>query len=79
MEIIKESESIVNKIKVGDIITYDSNYIGVTPRIHKGKVIRIERGFAGRGVPVAPKIFVVKNDLGKISKVDEDAVLEIDS
>lgn len=45
----------------------------------KGEVIRIERGFAGRGVPVAPKIFVVKNDLGKISKVDEDAVLEIDS
>ena len=76
MKIIKESVNI-DSIKVGDMITYDSNYIGVTPKIHKGKVVRIEKGYGSKGDPRPSKIFVVKNDLGKISKVDEAAVEEI--
>ena len=70
MKIIKESVNI-DSIKVGDMITYDSNYIGVTPKIHKGEVVRIEKGYGSKGDPRPPKIFVVKSDLGKLVKVDE--------
>lgn len=76
MKIIKESVNI-DSIKVGDMITYDSNYIGVTPKIHKGEVIRIEKGYGSKGDPRPPKIFVVKSDSGKLVKVDEAAVEEI--
>lgn len=76
MKIVKESVNI-DSIKVGDMIIYDSNYIGVTPKIHKGEVIRIEKGIGSKGDPIPSKIFVVKNDLGKVVKVDEYAVEDI--
>lgn len=76
MKIVKESVNI-DSIKVGDMIIYDSNYIGVTPKIHKGKVVRIEKGYGSKGDPRPPKIFVVKSDSGKLIKVDEAAVEEI--
>lgn len=76
MKIIKESVN-TDSIKVGDLISYDSNYLGVTPRIHKGKVIEIGRGLGSHGDPRAPKIFTVRDEEGKKYKVDEYAVEEI--
>lgn len=76
MKIIKESVNI-DSIKVGDLISYDSNYLGVNPRIHKGEVLEIGRGLGSHGDPRAPKIFTVRDEEGKKYKVDEYAVEEI--
>lgn len=61
--------------QVGDIVTWDDNYLGVKPRLHTGKVRSIGRGFGVKNSPRGSRIFKVEDDItGEIVTVDEAAI-----
>lgn len=60
--------------KVGDRIKFDSNIIGVNPKIGYGVIQSIGRSMATQGSP-AENVYRVKLDNGNIFNVDQNMVL----
>ena len=77
MEPVQESltESNVTDYKVGDVITFDGNIYGVTPRIGKGTIVSIGKGLAGHGDPNPGRVFKIKGENGKIFSIDENQIV----
>ena len=73
---VSASKKIRASYNVGDDITFDSNYIGVNPRIHRGKIKTVKKSFGSKGSPSPSFVYVVEDENGKTYKVDEAAIVE---
>lgn len=61
--------------KVGDVIKFDANAIGVTPKIKTGKILSVARAMGSKGNPNAGFIFRVKLDNGTVLEVDDFQIM----
>lgn len=71
-----KKEDVESNYNVGDTIQYDSNYLGVRPRMHTGTILSISPGIGTRGTPHANKIYKVEDENGRVYNIDQEAILE---
>lgn len=60
-ELRKDSWSKRNSYNKGDVIEYDSNYLGVTPRWNQGEILEVGRSLAGHGNTNPDNVYTVRD------------------
>lgn len=60
-ELRKDSWSKRNSYNKGDVIEYDSNYLGVTPRWNRGEILEVGRSLAGHGNTNPDNVYTVRD------------------
>lgn len=71
---IHKYEEMINSLKPGDLIQYDSNHIGVTPKLSYATIVEPAGRIAGKGDPNGTKRFKVKLMDGRIITIDDYAI-----
>ena len=66
------------RYSVGDVITFDSNFRGVSPKLKTGTIVRVGRGIATHGYSDPGYTYVVETKGGSKMTVDESMIVHDD-
>lgn len=69
---------ILTSYQIGDVVHYDSNWMGVTPKEGVGTIVSIGKGYGTSGAQRPQLIFKIKDQNGRTLKLDEGAILGLE-